>query len=264
MVRLLVFQPDSDETPLHTSRAFQCYQGRQATNRSEMKVAELIRFQREVHGETDAALERTFSEAEARAGKCYACRAGCSACCHQVVLCTAAEALLIGAHLRATRGAPELAATEARLAAQVAAAAGKSYLEYARARIPCAFLDEAGRCTIYEVRPLACRAVKSFDVRACEREIKSEADLASHHIPGIGPGLRTAKAVGVGAARELATHLRIDMTDLSLFLPAAVSVALDEKAAKRFLAGEPAFTGARAGSEGDPALVAAPASGRGD
>jgi Fe-S-cluster containining protein len=186
----------------------------------------LASLQRLLHAEADGALEAAFAAAEARAGRPYACRAGCSACCHQLVLCTAPEALLIAHALRATLTAGALAATLARLGAQAAAAAGLDSLGYSRARIPCAFLDAGGACSIYAVRPLACRALKSFSVSSCERVPASPADLGAHRIPGSGPGLRIAKAVGVQHYRKLAQAGAFGPRDFTLVLPRAAAIAV--------------------------------------
>jgi Fe-S-cluster containining protein len=191
----------------------------------------LVDLQLLLHAETDRLLEPVFAQAEAQAGRPYACRAGCSACCHQVVLCTAPEAMLIGHHLHATRSEGALAAMVASLEAQSTAAAGLTFLGYSQARIPCAFLDENGACSIYEVRPMACRALKSFSALACERSPESWSDLGSHRIPGSGPGLRAAKMVGVEHYRTLARDHAIDPQDftLSLFRAVAIAVAAERE-----------------------------------
>jgi Fe-S-cluster containining protein len=186
----------------------------------------LIALQRLLHADTDRALAMAFSAAEARAGQPYACRAGCSACCHQLVLCTAPEALLIADHLRATLTASTLEATLARLGTQATAATGLSFLGYSQAQIACAFLDGAGACSIYAVRPMACRALKSFSAAACERWPESASDLGSHRIPGSGPGLRIAKTIGVQHYRTLVAEDTIDPRDFTLILPRAVAIAL--------------------------------------
>ena len=189
-------------------------------------MSSIITLQRLLHADTDHALEAAFAEAEARAGKPYACRAGCSACCHQLVLCTAPEALLIAHQLRSTVTASALEATLARLDAQATAAAGLSFLGYSQARIPCAFLGGAGSCTIYALRPMACRALKSFSALACACRPESPSDLGSHRIPGSGPGLRTAKAIGVDHYRKLAEDGTVDPRDFTLMLSRAVAIAL--------------------------------------
>jgi Fe-S-cluster containining protein len=201
----------------------------------------LAELQRALHEETDRALAHTFAEAEARAGKAYACRAGCNACCHQLVLCTAAEALLIADHLRATRNGPELQVWRRKLEDQSDAAAGLGFFGYSRKRIACAFLDATGACTIYPIRPMACRALKSFSAAACEHVPESPHDLSSSRIPGCGPGLRTAQAVGARQYRMLADQGGLDQRDFTLVLSRAVGLAL----AASESGGLPSFAAAR-------------------
>ena len=47
-----------------------------------------------------------------------------------------------------------------------------------RARIACAFLGAAGRCDIYEIRPLRCRGLHSRDAELCRRQT-DHPDLAA-------------------------------------------------------------------------------------
>jgi Fe-S-cluster containining protein len=106
------------------------------------------------------------------------CRAGCFACCHQLVVVSPLEAHAIAEYVQAhpelreaLRGRVE--AWRARLAAEPELAehleefekeegyvsgeqGGALETEYFLARIPCPFLDE-GRCSIYPVRPFGCR-----------------------------------------------------------------------------------------------------------
>jgi Fe-S-cluster containining protein len=186
----------------------------------------LIELQQRLQAEADLALDAAFAEAEKRADTPYACRAGCSACCHQVVLCTAPEALLIASRLREILDPAALATSLARLDAQSLAGAGVGFLDYSRARIPCAFLDGSGACSIYEFRPMACRALKSFSVAACERLPEALSDLGAHAIPGSGPGLRVAKTAGAQHYRLLAAEAEIDPLDFTLMLPRAVAIAV--------------------------------------
>jgi Fe-S-cluster containining protein len=137
--------------------------------------------------------------------------------------------MLIGHHLHATLNEGALAAMVARLEAQSSAAAGLTFLGYSQARIPCAFLDQNGTCSVYAVRPMACRALKSFSAAACERSPESWSDLGSHSIPGSGPGLRAAKIVGVEHYRILAREHAIDPQDFTLSLSRAVAIAVAAK-----------------------------------
>lgn len=106
------------------------------------------------------------------------CRAGCSACCRQLVVVSPLEAHALSAYVAAH---PELAEAwaeaqatwQAHLDANPALQAsidafvesegyvsgtegGALELDYWRAQLPCPFLQE-DRCTVYPARPFACR-----------------------------------------------------------------------------------------------------------
>jgi Fe-S-cluster containining protein len=104
------------------------------------------------------------------------CRAGCSACCRQLVVVSPLEAAAIGEYVGAR---PELAAVideranawraavDAELSEQLSAfEAADGYVEsdqgqelelsYWQRQLPCPFLAD-NRCSIYPVRPFACR-----------------------------------------------------------------------------------------------------------
>src|SRR5262249_53175458 len=113
-------------------------------------------------------------------GEVIACRAGCNACCEQLVMIYAAEAELIADWLRAPERAEILrnflaaypswieglgvsraegiAGTEARDAAGQFAAC----VAHWRRHVMCAF-NRDGLCTIYPVRPVLCRSYHALD-----------------------------------------------------------------------------------------------------
>ena len=112
-------------------------------------------------------------------GGAVSCRAGCAACCRQLVVVSPLEALAIERHVRAADRAQRRRWEEAqarhsralsrrpslmrRLQAFRAARGYQSpeegdalEREYWAAQIPCPFLEKE-RCTIYATRPFACR-----------------------------------------------------------------------------------------------------------
>lgn len=99
----------------------------------------------------------------------YACQAGCALCCHQVVGATAAEWGEIQTYLgparlaeHAQRNADKLERWAANLRRNAAAKKPLKALSDWRGKEPCPFLDASKQvCTIYPVRPLACRVVTS-------------------------------------------------------------------------------------------------------
>lgn len=98
-----------------------------------------------------------------------ACQAGCSFCCWLRVDVRAHEVLLIRRYLAGDRWVGDRGALEAKVRVVGARVAGLTApAERAAVRQPCALLDHAGCCTVYAVRPAACRRYLSVSVDACE------------------------------------------------------------------------------------------------
>lgn len=112
-----------------------------------------------------AALDRLIAEwlrARAASGRRIFCQDGCSGCCTLFVQATLVEALVVAEGLDSV----QLHKLEGYILRQRENFAGESdflaVLRKQRTTIgPCPFLDEAGSCSIYELRPLACRALLS-------------------------------------------------------------------------------------------------------
>lgn len=116
------------------------------------------------------------------------CTKGCDACCSQPIYVTEPEGLLIAEELlhdmpRLKEALPRLKA-EALYGQQFGPIPGDDFCgmdryAYWDGRHPCAFLDkEAHLCTIYPIRPVACRVwfVKS-DPKLCNLDAKSIVDV---------------------------------------------------------------------------------------
>lgn len=94
-----------------------------------------------------------------------ACRAGCDACCHLYVMIPPGIAEAIAVYLTPTLDDIALATLQIELRKAVEAAA---LLEDPTTLINrCPLLGPDGLCTIYEVRPLTCRAFTSKSAAAC-------------------------------------------------------------------------------------------------
>lgn len=93
------------------------------------------------------------------------CRAGCDACCHLPVMIPPGVAEAICAHLVERLDPDALAALKAELAQ--AAAAADALADPSTLRRRCPLLGADGRCTVYAVRPLTCRAFTSPSAAAC-------------------------------------------------------------------------------------------------
>lgn len=165
-----------------------------------------------------------------------ACSAGCSFCCHVHVDATVPEILAVADHLARTRPPGALVALRERLERHVRRVEPLS--EQARwvEKIPCALLGDDGRCTVYEARPLRCRAFHACSVEPCRDAFSGRAETE----PVSNPTLERAHdAVEEGYDRALAgAGLRAEGHHLEIGL----LIALEEPGAgARWLAGEPVF-----------------------
>ncbi|MCP3446074.1 YkgJ family cysteine cluster protein [Bradyrhizobium sp. CCGUVB14] len=97
----------------------------------------------------------------------YACRSACAACCYLFVAVPPGIAEAIAAHIEVTFSAAERAALMTRL--DEAAVVAASVEDPIRLRRRCPLLGDDDRCSVYEVRPLTCRAFTSTSVAQCEQ-----------------------------------------------------------------------------------------------
>ncbi len=171
-----------------------------------------------------------------------ACRAGCSMCCHNLILLTAPEVFAIADEVARRPSATEDAAAIAR-----AALAGKGLDRDARLerRLACPLLA-SDLCSIYAVRPIACRGFFSLSLEACQAVFEGQGeDVPAWRLAMIARGLHdrcmaaAIKAVGL-------PHGAVELTEA---LTAALA-APDAQA--RWLAGEDVFAAAAAEADDDP------------
>lgn len=101
-------------------------------------------------------------EAAARNGRSLACGPGCDVCCRQPIPVTPLEFLLMRVWLRFRADEDSRARLEARHLTRLRD-------EPSPLRRPCPFLLEGG-CTVYPVRPLACRRYLVLDRRCAPGE----------------------------------------------------------------------------------------------
>lgn len=156
------------------------------------------------------------------------CKEGCAYCCHQIVFASAPEILRIADHLKATR-TPEQLVRLRRHAGDIAdRVKDLDLLERAKASVACPLLDETTNgCSVYPVRPIACRAYHSGSIDAC-KEAFDRCD-ANPIIP-INPALfhvAHAYAFGMMTGCE-ARGLDPGPYDLAVALPAALDTDLSE------------------------------------
>jgi len=177
-----------------------------------------------------------------------ACSAGCSYCCHVHADATVPEVLAVAEHLARTRRPEALAALRARLSEQALRVERLSDEERWAAKIPCALLDEGGRCSIYEARPLRCRAFHSCSVDECRDAFAGREGALVVTVPLLE---RAVDAVEEGYDRALG---EAGLSAEGYRLEIALLLLLEDPGAlARWRAGEPAFARARAGASADEA-----------
>lgn len=160
-----------------------------------------------------------------------ACEAGCSYCCHISVAASFSEAYLVAQLLRESLAVGELLGFCMRLAEEEALSSS----ERLKSNTPCAFLGDQRLCSIYDVRPMACRGWHSLDVAACERGFASGDPGAE--VPTIEGRMSTASAVSF-ALCTAAMDAGLDGRPVRLV--AAVRAMLEEPdRIHRWLQGEP-------------------------
>lgn len=93
----------------------------------------------------------------------------CSACCNLFVSVPPGVTSLIADHIRKTFDHREQTDLLARL--KNAAAIIEQSKTTAEVRVRCPLLGEDNRCSIYDVRPLSCRAFTSSDAGRCHRMV---------------------------------------------------------------------------------------------
>lgn len=125
----------------------------------------LIRLSKRVQALADQ--EIALCQADAKDTWKPACRKGCDACCTRLVEATLPEAVAVQAHLLENWTKEHV---EALIERTDKAQEGNRLLwedAIGRPLAACPFLED-GACSIYEVRPVSCRAVNAADANACD------------------------------------------------------------------------------------------------
>ena len=100
-------------------------------------------------------------------GRPMACAAGCPHCCVLNVAILLPEGMIIADRLQESLAPAALRAMEKRLATHRNWGRWMDDEERIARLAVCPLLDDAGRCSVHPVRPLACRGVASLDNTCC-------------------------------------------------------------------------------------------------
>lgn len=112
------------------------------------------------------------------------CAKGCAACCTLRVTATAPEVFMIAKFIEGTARRYAQAGVDlcARLLQADERTRGLTEVQRVALRQPCPFIAQ-GTCTIYPVRPLACRGHASHDRRACAQAAAGRIDTVPFSQP---------------------------------------------------------------------------------
>lgn len=175
-----------------------------------------------------------------------ACRKGCAYCCHGMVAITAPEAFALAQRVRS--GGSEAVA---RFKERAVPVAGKTAAERFGAKLPCPLLGAEGACTVYDVRPIACRRVVSYAIDPCLEEFEGldgEIEVPGHYNRHAANAL-VALALAFDASGRPFAHYE---------LSSAILAVLDAPDAEtRWRRGENVFAGLRTEEAGDDVSIMA-------
>lgn len=95
-----------------------------------------------------------------------ACHKGCHWCCHQAVYANSYELHYLSERIKAVISRERIAKWTAAAEAKYEQTSKMSEEEIAEYKFPCAFLEN-GACSVYAVRPMACRIYLSTSLPSC-------------------------------------------------------------------------------------------------
>jgi Fe-S-cluster containining protein len=112
----------------------------------------------------DTNLDRYIAEAQDRSPGILDCGPTCCFCCYRPIMVSATEAVAIHAFVESNFSSQDKTALYQRLGEYPAHST--AYREHSQ-RLACPLLNAEQLCSIYAVRPIACRAACSFDAESC-------------------------------------------------------------------------------------------------
>ena len=163
------------------------------------------------------------------------CAAGCSWCCHPLIVVNAPAVFVVA---EAVRGLP--ADRQRDIKRKIALYRADNLGIQTVPRPPCALLGEDGRCGIYDARPLVCRAHNSTNVEACKRRYSGQAAT----IEGEPAPLEVKAAVEAGLLTGMRSVGRQDGFGLEFMTALDIALTIPD-CAERWLANLDPFAPAR-------------------
>ena len=165
-----------------------------------------------------------------------ACRKGCSHCCMNLVTVSPVEVLALAEHIKSRPDAADLMEKTRIAAADVPVndvASRKSM------RLPCPLLDNQGACSVYDARPLTCRAYASFDLAACIDDIEN-----GHADVPVAMGAQQNRLLIMLALSAAMRDADLPFGQYELISGLNIALHIDD-AAERWMSGEDVLSSAR-------------------
>lgn len=180
--------------------------------------------------------------AQADANK-IACRRGCAWCCYEPLQVSVLDAVAVAQFLRSRGRADETLPRLRQHCDENLSPLGNRRQALKSSFEPCPFLAEDQLCSVYEARPVICRAFHSTDVVACERNVREQS--ANRGVPLYSPLFGFVGLAQEGARRAVR---EMGLDDRPMVLAIAVALLLEDfdGVVTAWLAGENVF---------DPAAV---------
>ena len=167
----------------------------------------------------------------------FACRRGCSYCCHLRVEIRPHDAFVLAHHILTKFTTEQRAAAIVRIGQTLERTESLTPEQHIRAGIPCALLQD-GVCSAYEARPATCRKYHSVSVDTCRDAFNDTSapltgDIEDEQVRLAGNAVALGYAKGLDDAGY----------DAELYeLHYALHIALtNPKAGKRYRKGKRAF-----------------------
>lgn len=170
----------------------------------------------------------SMDAATAKSSEPLACDGGCSYCCHYHVYLTAFEAFLIAEHIDAQFREEDKKAVIERLEANLRQITGMTAQQHVLTNVACALLSPTGKCSIYPVRPIACRRHHALNATACRVTFEDPASpMVSHKSP-----YREATAEGFTVAANISCR-QVGLDSLYYEMNGALHEAMTNRASLR-------------------------------
>lgn len=174
------------------------------------------------------------------------CRQGCVYCCNLKVDVGPYEAFLIANYVAKHFSADKRAKTVAAISSHVLHLSKITETDHLSINAPCPLLS-GNICSVYPVRPFACRAYYALDVSSCQYSFENPADLkekrvTDHDLDSQWADLHTAVVA-------IFQQLGYDTTHNELGTALLCSLS-DSKAQKRWMNKKKVFVGMRTYQDG--------------